>query len=303
LRKSLTLLAALWFGHAGVLYAWGPLLHQDINRAAAEWVPDEMAGWRAYADLLSRHSNNPDIWRGFDGGEAPRHYMDLELYGDPATVNLTRNRDECAILPDREVPVEAGIALWTMAELQERLVTEMAAGRWEEAVRVAAAQGHYVADTHQPLHCSENHDGQYTGNRGIHRRWEELMPTNFWNINLMVRRPVEVVADPWSTMVEWIRHSNAQIDALFAADRAAKAASDWDLRSFTYFETLWNQTRDLFIDQGSRGAAALASLWYTAWIEAGRPDIPPPPESISSESIFEVVPKPPRGTTTIEPTP
>ena len=30
----------------------------------------------------------------------------------------------------------------------------------------------------------------------------------------------------------------------------------------------------------------MASLWYTAWVNAGRPEIPPPPKEISQRSVW-----------------
>ncbi|MBL0103970.1 MAG: hypothetical protein IPP51_09590 [Bacteroidetes bacterium] len=36
--------------------------------------------------------------------------------------------------------------------------------------------GHYVADAHVPLHCTENYNGQMTGQSGIHGFWESRLP-------------------------------------------------------------------------------------------------------------------------------
>jgi hypothetical protein len=276
------------------LYAWGPLLHQDINRAAAEWAPEEMAAWRAYAGLMADHASDPDAWRGYDAGEGPRHYIDLEMYGDPAASPLTRDRSQCAQGREGPVPVDAGIAPWVILELQDQLTRAMRDGDWHLAARVAAAQGHYVADSHQPLHCTENHNGQYTGNMGIHARWEDRMPTNFWNAALLRPQPVEEVPDLWPVISGWITAANARVAAILLADSTAREATGGMAEGIAYYESMWDGSREVMIDQASRAAAHLASLWYTAWRAAGSPAIPPPPETMSSDSIFPVVPKPNR---------
>ena len=40
------------------------------------------------------------------------------------------------------------------------------------AVLFAVALRHYIQDAHQPLHATDNYDGQLTGNDGIHSRFE-----------------------------------------------------------------------------------------------------------------------------------
>src|SRR6186997_1940944 len=52
-------------------------------------------------------------------------------------------------------------------------------------LKLSAEIGHYLADAHVPLHASSNHNGQLTGQRGIHGFWEsripELLAENKWD--------------------------------------------------------------------------------------------------------------------------
>ncbi len=166
---ALTICLAL---HPALVLGWGSHLHGDINRGAALYVPDEMAGWRAYANVLAAHGSDPDYWKETDRAERPRHYIDLELYGDPSSLALPRNHAKLPPLVKKELSLQRGVLPWVAMAVQERLTQSMRDGNWSEAARLAAALGHYVADSHQPLHCTENHDGQFTGNDGIHMRWE-----------------------------------------------------------------------------------------------------------------------------------
>jgi hypothetical protein len=43
-------------------------------------------------------------------------------------------------------------------------------------LKLSAEIGHYVADAHVPLHASTNHNGQLTGQEGIHAFWESRIP-------------------------------------------------------------------------------------------------------------------------------
>ena len=71
------------------------------------------------------------------------------------------------------------------------------------------------------------------------------------------------------------------------ADTKATQYTDGDYTSQKYFEMLWEETEDVFVGQRNMAAQDLASLWYTAWINAGQPPIPPLPENISELSIHK----------------
>ena len=60
------------------------------------------------------------------------------------------------------------------------MVEALRAGDWTSAVTWAADLGHYTADSHQPLHCTKNYDGQNTGNDGVHFRFEVMMMDRFF---------------------------------------------------------------------------------------------------------------------------
>ena len=57
--------------------------------------------------------------------------------------------------------------------------------------------------------------------------------------------------------------------------------------SETYYRKLWELSGDLVIDRIGASASDLSSLWYTAWVDAGKPAIPAafdelPPYSVHS---------------------
>lgn len=267
-----------------VAAAWGPLLHEDVNRAAAMAAPDEMAGWRAYADLLARHSNDADYWKISDAAELSRHYIDLETFGYPTHKELPREQPEQEI-PARRRPAGRGTAPWSIVAVQEQLTEAMREGDWREATRIAAALGHYVADTHQPLHCTRNHNGQLTGNDGVHTRWEVHMPARHWRAEFLDTIEPRHVPDPWSAVCAWIGVSYAKHEDVLAADDEALAAAGGDVESERYYRVLWEESGELFRVQANAAAADLANFYFTAWVDAGRPSIPAPPPRIRGTTI------------------
>jgi hypothetical protein len=280
LALSVLLLAGVQHG-----LAWGGSQHYWINLAACVHNEDGIPGFGEYGRQLAKMGHLPDIWKGDDPTEGPRHFIDLELYGYP-NVSLDRNQPG---LYDREIDAwspSEGIAPWIIVDLQDDLTDAMASNDWVSAVRIAAAMGHYVGDIHMPLHTTENYDGQLSGNEGVHGRWESEMPKvkkrNRW---IHKKEPV-YIEDTWSAVTNWITESHEFAPAIMEADTTAAQTAGYDYQSPVYFDVLWNRTRDIFSGQVTLAAHHLASLWYTAWVNAGKPPVPSLPAEISEASIY-----------------
>jgi hypothetical protein len=265
---------------------WGGRLHFDITRSAARSVPDDMAAWRAYEDLLVPNSINPDLWKDNDEREGPRHFIDVERYRLSNISDLPRDFSALPGISAASKPEEDGIAPWVIMDLQQQLTAAMATNNWTLASRLASALAHYTGDIHQPLHCTENYNGQLTRNDGIHRRWEENMPEFFWRRHYLKADPARYLDDPWSAVITWIQKSFEDVEPILVADTEARKTSSGAVDSEAYFQSLWDRTRGLFTDHANAAATDLGSLWYTAWVNAGRPPIPPPPEDVSAASVW-----------------
>lgn len=288
LKVYLVLLLALFLPIS--VLGWGGRLHIDISRRAAQIVPEEMAAWRAYANLMANGSFRPDLWKGDDQTEGPRHYVDIERYAEIGAKNLPRNYADLSRMTSRRHTPRSGIAPWVILELQERLTAAMATNDWDEAAVVAAAMGHYVADVHQPLHTTENFDGATGEGRGVHLRWEIEMPGIYWRTSMLAPDEPNYVEDAWPFILGFIKESHEDVNAILDADEKARAATGGNTESRAYYGKLWELSEDIFVRQASLAARNLASLWYTAWMDAGRPKIPRPQQQISEATIWRQKP-------------
>lgn len=265
---------------------WGGRLHMDISRAAARAVPEEMDAWQKYARFMASHSIQPDLWKGVDSLEDYRHFIDLESYAPLIVTNLPADRTAVdPLLADTAKP--HGYVPWVILDLQARLTAAMTARQWVEAARLAAAQGHYVGDLHQPLHTTENYDGQHSGQGGVHLRWEVQMPNVYWRSGMMPEVRVEYLSNVWPAILGWLEQSHSRIPEILAADDEATRQTEFNVESRAYYVHLWQVSSNLFIEQTHLGACHLGSLWYTAWVDAGRPEIDPPPETLTEASIWK----------------
>jgi hypothetical protein len=96
----------------------------------------------------------------------------------------------------RERVVGNGIVPWAIEASLADLTAHFRARDWPRAVAVAADIGHYVADSHQPLHLTTNFDGQETGQSGIHSRYESVMTEIYYTSLAPSPRRVSAYARP-----------------------------------------------------------------------------------------------------------
>ncbi|MEQ9167012.1 MAG: S1/P1 Nuclease, partial [Fulvivirga sp.] len=70
---------------------WGFFAHQKINRLAVFTLPPEMIGFYKHnIQYITENAVNPDRRRYAVKDEAPRHYLDVDVYGDSAVYKLPR---------------------------------------------------------------------------------------------------------------------------------------------------------------------------------------------------------------------
>ncbi|NCC50890.1 MAG: hypothetical protein EOM20_06695 [Spartobacteria bacterium] len=266
-------------------FGWSGREHYWINLAATIHLEDDMPGINAYGRKLAEMGHLPDLWKGIDPTEGNRHYMDIEDYGYP---DPRIDRAHAGLLDPatgRYSP-DAGIIPWVILDTLEQLTEAMKTTNWSDAAEIAAAMGHYVGDLHMPLHTTANFNGDLSDNLGVHKRWESEMPRAVRHSRYIEKKPFEYLEDPWSALTNWIIDAHQYIPAIMDADTLATEYAGGDQSSQEYYDLLWEETSPIFAGQRNLAAQHLASLWYTAWINAGRPAIPPLPGDISDDSIF-----------------
>ncbi|MBK9013177.1 MAG: hypothetical protein IPM82_03285 [Saprospiraceae bacterium] len=85
-------LAAVWLALSPApTTTWGFFGHRKINRQAVFTLPPEMlVFYKKNIDYVTEHAVDPDMRRYASKHEAPRHFLDLDRYGEPPFDNLPR---------------------------------------------------------------------------------------------------------------------------------------------------------------------------------------------------------------------
>lgn len=269
--------------------SWGFYAHKLINRIAVFSLPNELFGfYKFHIDYLTENSVNADKRRYIDTAEACRHYIDLDHYEKALPLDtMPRTWKEAIARFTEDTLLEYGIVPWHIQVMMFRLTKAMKEKNVERILKNSADLGHYVADAHVPLHATENYNGQLSGQTGIHGFWEGRLPELFaGQYDLFVGRATyidKLMGKTWET----VEGSFAALDSVlgferklnheFAPDkkysleqRGQKAIKVY---SKEYAEAYHNMLNGQVERRLRASIVMVANLWYTAWVDAGQPDL------------------------------
>jgi hypothetical protein len=274
-KRALTLLLLLI---AAPLSAWGDKGHRVVSALALRSLPTGPRAWFAGREGdVADHASDPDHWKQ-DRKEGPRHFLDMEPYGDPGHLPRTLEEAQARIGSDY---YRKGVLPWIIQDRWRDLVDAFKEGDPAKVALVTAILGHYVADAHVPLHSTENHDGQFTNQRGVHSRWEsDLVGRNVTAEDLTVlpaQPDAAFLNRPW----DWMKDAHALVPQLLEDDREADRSTPQDSRgkrrTQAFWLIFWARQGTSVNQQLQLAGQHLGDAILNAWIAAGRPPAPRQP--------------------------
>lgn len=270
-------------------FCWGFWAHQKINHYAVFLLPPEMmVFYKPNIDFITEHAVDPDKRRYAVADEGPRHYIDIDYYGKYPFPELPRNYDE-AVKKFSEDTVKAyGIVPWHVQTMLYRLTASFKEKNFSKILKNSTEIGHYIADAHVPLHATMNHNGQYTNQKGIHAFWESRVPELLAEkqFDFFIGK-AEYIKNPGEFIWARVLESSLAADSVLAFERSLTKEFREDKKySFeerngviikqysSAFSIAFNNKLDGMIERRMRQSIfAIASFWYTAWVNAGQPNL------------------------------
>jgi hypothetical protein len=268
--------------------AWGFYSHKLINKMAVFTLPPGMISFfKKHIDYLQEHAIDPDKRSHGVVGEAEKHYIDIDHYGEKP-FNIVPEKWKNAVIKFTEDTLKLyGINPWWIEKMTWKLTQAFKDEDMNLILYYAANFGHYIADAHVPLHTTEYYDGRIPEQKGIHAFWETRIPElysdkyNFW-----VGR-AEYIDSIQNKAWKLIKFSHAQIDTIFRVEEDMRANFPADKMyvveyrgtmmkkqfSVEYCDEFNKRTNNMVEHDMRRAILAVGSFWYTCWVNAGQPDL------------------------------
>lgn len=279
-------------------FCWGFFAHQKINYYAVFLLPPQMMVlYKPNIIFISEHAVDPDKRRYAVPAEGPKHYIDLDHYGNYPFTNLPRNWTDAVKKFSEDSLLAHGIVPWQIQFMLSRLTAAFKEKNYSKIMISSAEIGHYIADAHVPLHTNSNHNGQFTNQKGIHAFWESRVPELladkefdfFIGKASYISHPGDYI---WKRVLESAKAADSvlgfekQLSTQFRDDKKfsfeerkisinESTGQPTITRQYsTAFTIAYNKMLHGMIERRMRQSVfSIASFWFTAWVNAGQPDL------------------------------
>jgi hypothetical protein len=270
-------------------FCWGFYAHQKINYYAVFLLPPQMITlFKPNISFLSDHAVDPDKRRYAVPDEGPRHYIDIDHFGKYPYDSLPRKWKEAVTKYGEDSLNAFGIVPWHIQTMLARLTAAFKENNFSKIMKTSAEIGHYISDAHVPLHVNSNHNGQYTNQKGIHGFWESRVPELlaekefdfFIGKAEFIKNPGELI---WKRILESAKAADSvlnferELTKQFGNDKkyAFEERNGRTIRQYSAaFTIAFNKKLNGMIERRMRQSIfTIASFWYTAWVNAGQPDL------------------------------
>jgi hypothetical protein len=184
--------------------------------------------------------------------------------------------------------MQYGTVPWWVQTMLYKLTEAFKEKQQARILKLSAEIGHYIADAHVPLHANSNHNGQFTDQRGIHGFWEsripELLAEKEWDFFIgkadYIKNPGDFI---WQRVLESAKAADSvllfekELSKTFPSDQkfSFEERNGITIRQYSSaFSIAYDKKLNGMIERRMRQSIyAIASFWYTAWVNAGQPDL------------------------------
>lgn len=271
-----------------VLCSWGFQAHRTINRNAVFLLPADLSPFFIeHIDEIEERAVLADKRRYVDSAESYRHYIDADLYGENPFDSVPFYWSDAKKKYTEDTLNDRGILPWVIYWNYKKLVNAMDSGSIDDVVKYASDLGHYVADACVPLHTTSNYNGQFTHQKGIHALWETHIPKSFSGDYEYYIGNVVHLENPLKFSWTLVKESHELVDSTLSLEKqlSENYKEDGKYRfkhkygqatreySSEYIRDYNDSLNGMVERRMQRSIQALASFWYSAWIESGMPDL------------------------------
>jgi len=275
----LYLRAAVAAALAGILavspaaMAWGTNGDKLIANKAVDVLPDEIRSYfEANRGYLMQHVNDP-----FESAQknpllARNAYIRFEHYGTFPYSTLPRVYKVALDKFGKRTLDSFGLLPWSVGLYSQKLTEAMRAHNWDEARDAAAQLAYYVAEAHDPFNTTMNFDGHLSGQQGVDDRFDTSLVDRYSQFFYVRPNQAVYIHDATDHAFEMCLDAHSWLENILLTDRRTRQG----LSDYTdeYYDRFYSQAGAVLVRQISDASTDVASYWMTAWINAGRPQLP-----------------------------
>ncbi|MBP6459288.1 MAG: S1/P1 Nuclease [Crocinitomicaceae bacterium] len=285
--KSITVvLLIVLFSFNTSEYRWGFTAHRRINRMAIFTLPNQQLFkfYKKNIEYITEHAVDADKRRYILENEAPCHFIDADAY--KYLDSIPHYWKDAILKYGEDTLTKHGIAPWHIGLVKLKLQQAFEEKNLDNILKYSSDMGHYIGDIHVPLHTTKNYNGQLTNQIGIHGLWESRLIDLHLSEYMLFTGKAKYIENVSDFTWKIIKESHQLVDSVLKIERII-SKSDKILK-YSY-EVKGNTTQKVYSKEFSgkyhtllngmvqrrlkSSIYAVGCIWYTAWVDAGQPNL------------------------------
>jgi hypothetical protein len=272
-RGAVALMLLVLLLAAPASFGWGDSARRMITDKAVDTLPDEMqAFFRAHRAFLMQRANDVAESEAKIPTGSHNNFIELDHYGQFPFSALPRSYTDAVAKFGRRGVEAHGLLPWQVGLHSKKLTDAFRAHNWDDAKVEAAALAYYVAAAHDPFRSTANSDGKISGQPGVNERFGVGLVDRYQRFFLMKPNEAAFIRDPTDHAFEMSLSSHSWLENVLLADR--RAHQGLSAYGDDYYDRFYSQAGAVLIRQLTDASTDIGSYWMSAWINAGRPQLP-----------------------------
>lgn len=254
--------------------AWGPNAERLVTNKAVDTLPPEIGTFfEANRQFFVQHVTDADLSAKSDSVAKDNSFIAIDHYGAFPFAELPRNYAAAVRKYGKRTLDKYGLLPWQIGVWSQKLTQDLQNQDWQNAKIAAATLAHYVAAAHDPFNTTVNRDGSLSGQLGVNQRFGGALVDRYQLFFFVKPNEAIFIKDPTDHAFEMVLSAHAWLENVLNADRLAHQG----LTAYTdnYYDRFYAQAGAILVRQLSDASTDIGSYWMTAWINAGRPQLPP----------------------------
>lgn len=259
-----------------------------IGEGVTRYENQRLLGLDNNRSINSRGLSWKDYQKFYNENIFPQYYEESWQVAPDSLAKLLGAALPCRSVFAEDRLSEHGVLPYNLLHMQRRLTEAFYTRNVPAILRLSAEIGHYIGDAHVPLHTTKNYNGQLTDQIGIHAFWESRIPElfadkaydNFVGV-------AEYISNPQDYYWKMVLASNSLVDSVLLIEKRLKQTLRPDEQfcfeerlgvtirtQCTAFAQAYQEALRGMVEARWRASIqAVSNAWYSAWIDAGKPDL------------------------------
>ena len=255
------------------LFGWGETADRLVANRAVDTLPQEMQPFfYANRQFLVEHVGPSEETDPKTGTARHTDFIQLDHYGPFPFSALPRDYNAASTKYNRRVLDQYGILPWEIGVYSKKLTDAFRDRDWKQVRLSAAILAHYVNAAHDPFNTTINMEGKLSAQPGVNERFSSGLVDRYQLFFFVQPNEAVFIHDPTDHAFELCLTAHSWLENVLLADRRAhEGLSGY---SQDYYDKFYSLAGAILVRQLSDASTDVGSYWLTAWINAGRPQLP-----------------------------